>query len=110
MATATLTIPANQSQSNAVSIASVDVVALIAPAGWTAGVRLTFLLSTDATNFYPLSDVSSELYHSIPVAPGSWMPIGSSTFPKNISLKLQSGYPNAPVRQPTDQVFTLVTT
>jgi len=109
MATAALTIPAGQSVSNATSLASSEVTALIAPPGWTQGIRLAFLLSPDNTSFYPMSELDSDLIFTIPVVPGSWMPVASTLFPKNVWLKIQAGDPSAPVTQTSNQVFTLVT-
>lgn len=110
MQAAGLTIPSGQATSNAANLAQSEVIALVAPIGWTAGIPLIFLLSPDGTNFYPLSDWQSDRIFTIPIAPGTWMPIRTDTFPRDVWLKLQAGPPNAPVIQPTNQVFTLVTT
>ncbi len=103
--TAAATIPSGNSQSDVINVAPLVPVGIILPAAWTAA-ALTFLVSVDGNNFYPLQDMSAEV--SAVVTAGQYMALDPAIFIGIIAFKLRSGTAALPVNQAADRTFMLV--
>lgn len=99
------TIAAGDSLSPAIAVGGLVPVGIVMPAAWTAAV-LTFLVSVDDQNFYPLQDMSGEV--TAGAAAGQYIALDPAIFIGIVSLKLRSGTASAPVAQPVDAPLTLV--
>jgi hypothetical protein len=103
---ATVTIPNGQSESGAVDLNRLSLVALLMPAGWTAA-GLSFLGSPDGVTYGQLRTASGPVSVAAPAA-GEYVVLDPSSVFGARYLKVKSGTLAAPVAQAADRSVILV--
>jgi hypothetical protein len=99
------TIANGESLSGAIPVAPLVPIGIIMPASWTTA-GLSFAVSVDDTNFYPLQDMSAEV--TAAAAAGQYIALLPSTFIGIVSLKIRSGTAGSPVNQGAARTLILV--
>jgi hypothetical protein len=100
------TFTAGTAISNVISVTNADPYLIITPPVWTPA-NLSFLISPDSTNFYPLY-IGGKLWE-LACPPNAALSLATTTWPKGIFLRFLSGVIDAPIIQTEERVFKVVT-
>ena len=110
-ATTTLTIPASASVSEAFPLATRSLLGFITPAAWSAA-TLTIEVSLNGTNWFTAYDSYGSAvgsYTNIPTTTATAYAVDFTSLLPWLFVRLRSGTSAAPVTQPANRVFQVVT-
>jgi hypothetical protein len=109
MAVVACSIASGQALSAAADLGAFQLTAIITPPAWD-NAPLTFQVSVDAgVTFYDFFVAGRFVETMMPILPAKLYNIALLTFPKNIQVKLRSGYPQLPINQSAIRAFSLIT-